>query len=110
MVSMKLFWIFQFILVYLWELTKANLQVVRAVLSPQIKIRPGFIRIPIELKNEHAQLLLANLITMTPGTVTIDLSNDRQFLFIHSFDVSSPDSVREEIQHTLEAKIKRLFQ
>lgn len=107
---MKLVWIVEFILAYLWELTKSNFQVARAVLSLRIRVRPGFVQVPIELQNEHAQLLLANLITMTPGTVTVDISVDRRTLFIHSFDVPSPESVREGIKQSLESRVKRLFQ
>lgn len=71
--------------VFLWELVKANIDVAFRVLSPQLPINPGFVRIPTGIKGDYGRLALANSITLTPGTLSVD--GDEDHLYIHWIDV-----------------------
>ena len=77
------------------ELLIANWTVVRQVLALKLAIRPGIVAYPLSLQNDVLITLLANMITLTPGTLSVEVSLDRQFLFIHFLDV---DDVEEEIR------------
>jgi len=77
--------------VFLWELILANLNVLRLVLSPRIDIHPGIVEIKTRLKSPIGRLVLANSITLTPGTLVVDIREDS--LFIHWINVSAKDPV-----------------
>jgi multicomponent Na+:H+ antiporter subunit E len=86
-----------------WELLAANVSVARTVLlEPLEKINPAFLAIPLDAKTDAEIALLANLITLTPGTLSLDVSTDRSVLYIHTLDVEDVDALRVEIKRTLE--------
>ena len=68
--------VFYCLVIFVWELTKANIDMAKRVLSPKLNINPGIVKIPVELKSEYAQAMLANSITLTPGTITVSLGED----------------------------------
>ncbi len=78
-----------FTLVFIKELIKSNLDVARRVVSPSIPINPGIVEIKTNLKSEIGRLILANSITLTPGTLTVEMKDES--LFIHWIDVLSSD-------------------
>ncbi len=98
-----------FIGFFLWELLWANLRVAYNVLAPLDKIRPGIIAIPLDIETDAEITLLANLITLTPGTLSLDVSDDRKFLYIHNIYVSSPEESRREIKEGFERRVKEVF-
>ena len=95
--------------VFLLELTKANLNVMRLVFSPRIDIAPGIVEIKTELKSPIGRLALANSITLTPGTLVVDIKDDS--LFIHWINVSATDPVAatEEISARFEKYLKVVY-
>ena len=95
--------------VFLLELTKANLNVMRLVFSPRIDITPGIVEIKTELKSPIGRLALANSITLTPGTLVVDIKGDS--LFIHWINVSATDPVAatEEISARFEKYLKVVY-
>jgi multicomponent Na+:H+ antiporter subunit E len=95
--------------VFLLELTKANLNVMRLVFSPRIDITPGIVEIKTELKSPIGRLALANSITLTPGTLVVDIKDDS--LFIHWINVSATDPVAatEEISARFEKYLKVVY-
>jgi len=80
---------FIYLVVFLIELVKSNLDVARRVLSPQLPINPGIVEVKTKLTSRMGRMILANSITLTPGTLSVDVSDDR--LFIHWIDVKSED-------------------
>jgi len=80
---------FMFLFTFLWELIKANFDVARRVLSPSLPINPGIVEVKTKLKSKIGRVILANSITLTPGTFTLELEDDS--LFIHWIDVQSDD-------------------
>jgi multicomponent Na+:H+ antiporter subunit E len=91
---------------FLWEMVRANLSVARTVLfKPRDGIRPAFLAIPLEARTDAEIALLANLITLTPGTLSLDVSADRSVLYIHTLDVEDIEALRTEIKRSLERRL-----
>ena len=95
-----------FFVSFIWQLVRANLSVARTVLfEPREKITPAFVAIPLEAETDAEIALLANLITLTPGTLSLDVSEDRRMLYIHTLDVEDVDALRVEIKRNLERRL-----
>ena len=95
---------------FAWELLLANVRVARDVLRGQARIRPAVVAIPLEVTQDREILLLSMLINITPGSVTIDLSDDRRTLYVHVMDMKSPEETRREIKEGFERRVKLLFE
>ena len=94
-------------LVFSRELIKSNIAVLRVVLSRR-PIRSGVIAVPTELTNDLALTMLANMITLTPGTLTLDISHDRRYLFVHTLNLNDPEDVKREIRRAFEVYLREL--
>jgi len=103
-----------FFLVYLavlgWEIAKANLDVAYRVVHPRMPIKPGVVMIKTGLKSDIAKMILANSITLTPGTFTLDVGGDR--LLIHWINVKTTDTeeATQVIAERFEKYLRRIFQ
>lgn len=95
----KLFFLF------LSELWKANIDVVKHAFKPKITMQPTFFAYPTTLSADWEITLLSNLITLTPGTVVVHVSDDAQTLYIHALDISDVDEAIESIQQSFERAI-----
>jgi multicomponent Na+:H+ antiporter subunit E len=95
----------------LWELILANLRVAYDVLTPKFYMRPGVIAIPLEVRTDVEITLLANLITLTPGTLSLDVSSDRSTLYIHIMyiDDGDLDLARRKIKEGFESRVLELL-
>ena len=104
-----LFYYLMYLGVFFIELTKANLNVMRLVFSPRIDIKPGIVEIKTRLESPIGRLALANSITLTPGTLVVDIKDDS--LFIHWINVSATDPVAatEEISARFEKLLKVIY-
>ncbi|MBB4007256.1 Na+/H+ antiporter subunit E [Allorhizobium taibaishanense] len=91
------------------ELAKSAWRVTVIVLSPGLDIKPGILAFPLTLEREAQITLLANLITLTPGTLSVDVSDDRKYLYVHALDCRDPDAIRRDIADGFERKIKEAF-
>jgi multicomponent Na+:H+ antiporter subunit E len=96
------------LVVFLHQLLRANLAVLKVVLSPRIRVRSGVIALPTELTDEVALTVLANMITLTPGTLTLDISPDRRYLYVHTLNLEEPEAVKRDIQRSFERYLKAL--
>lgn len=94
-----------FILFFLWELTLANIRVAHSVIVPSKTVRPGIIAIPLSAKTDVEITLLANLISLTPGTLSLDVSSDRRTLYLHAMFVDDVDMMRYEIKAGFERRL-----
>jgi multicomponent Na+:H+ antiporter subunit E len=90
---------------FLWEVIKANLRVAYDVLSPRQRITPAILAIPLEAKTDAEITFLANLITLTPGTLSLDVSSDRKVLYVHAMYVEDLDGFRHRIKDGLERRL-----
>jgi len=106
----RYFWFLVYLAVFIWECIKANLDVAYRVLHPAMPIRPGIVKVKTELKSEMAKMLLANSITMTPGTISVDIIDD--YLYIHWIYISSedPEVYTKIITGAFEKYIKRIIE
>ncbi len=80
------------------------------VLRPRTTIQPAVVAIPLDITSDAEILLLSALINITPGSVTIDLSEDRRTLFVHVMHMTSPEASRLDIKTGFEQRVKRLFE
>ena len=101
---------FGFVVVVLYDIIVANVSVAIKVLGPLKSLRPGFVEFPIELDDDFAIALLASPISLTPGSVSADVSQDRQTLLIHALDVDDPDALVAEIKQRYERPLKEIFE
>lgn len=94
----------------IWDIMVANVEVAWIVLTrPNDKLRPAWIEIPLDLKQPEAITVLAGTITLTPGTVSADLSDEGHSLLVHALDTDDPDAVRDEIKDRYERRLKEIF-
>lgn len=108
---MRLFWLLVYLPVFFYYVMKANLDVVYRALHPKMPINPGIVKIKTELTTESGITALANSITLTPGTLTVDLTDDG-FLYVHWINVKSDDieEATKQIAHKFEWFLKRIFE
>ena len=92
-----------------WDIVRSNVRVARQVLGPEARIHSGFIWYPLEIRNIHGITALACCITLTPGTVTAALSDDRCLLLVHVFDVSDEASLVADIKTKYERPLMEVF-
>lgn len=104
----SIYYIPEFVLFYLTKLLQSNIQMALIILSPKMRIRGGFIEYPIEVKSPAGLLLLCNLISMTPGTISADVDDSRETLLVHVLSNSSNDEILQEIRN-IEKRIIRLI-
>lgn len=97
-----------FALYFLWELVLANLRVAYDVLTPTHHMRPGVVAIPLDARSDYEITILANLITLTPGTMSLDVSTDRRVLYIHAMYADDPDALRRKIKQGFERRLLEL--
>lgn len=95
--------------VFILEMIRANFDVAKRVIDPSLPINPGIVEIKTNLKSEQAKMLLANSITLTPGTLTIDIIEDR--LYIHWIDVKTnePAEQKKIISEKFEKLLEGVF-
>lgn len=100
--------------VFVWELTKANVDVAKRALSRKVNVNPGIVKIPVGLKSEYARSMLANSITLTPGTITMDTVEEQGkcYYYIHWIDVAEtdPQKAGDAIKEKLERWIGRIWE
>lgn len=96
-------------LLFVRELIVSAWRVAKLVLSPTMELRPGIFAYPLKVDQDFEITLLANLITLTPGTLSVDVSPDGRFLFIHALDCSNPEVTIGEIERGFERMILEAF-
>ncbi len=95
---------------FAWELVLANVRVAADVLRPRTGIQPAVVAIPLDVTSDEEILLLSMLINITPGSVTIDLSDDRRTLYVHVMHMKSAEASRREIKDGFERRVRLLFE
>ena len=121
-IQQKPFWLFNpkrlgslliFIPFYAIELYKANWDVAKRALSPKLKINPGIVKIETEVKSDYGLAMLSNCITLTPGTITMDIIEEKNkcYMYIHWIDVGTRDikEASETIKGAFEPWVRRIF-
>ena len=102
--------ILRYIAVLLWDIVLANLAVARRILGPTHQLHPAFVHLPLDLHNDFAISVLASTISLTPGTVSSDLSADRKTLLLHVLDVQDEAELIAHIKQRYEQPLKEIFE
>ncbi|QCU89158.1 Na+/H+ antiporter subunit E [Thiomicrorhabdus sediminis] len=102
--------LFKFVVIVLWDILIANVIVAKLILGNKHNLEPKFLHIPLDLENPLAIGILANTISLTPGTVSCDLSEDKKILLVHGLHESDPESTINEIKQRYEKPLKKVFE
>ena len=92
------------------QILVANLKVAAAVLGPRRRLRPALVAVPLDAKTDGQIAALSNFVTLTPGTLSLDVSPDRKTLYVHAMSAESPDAVRREIKEGFERRVMEAFE
>ena len=105
-------WFLYYVPLFIWECIKANIDVAYRVAHPDLPINPGIVKVKTTLKSDTALTFLANSITLTPGTMSVDIDQENGFLYIHWIDVKDKDIQRatEIIVKVFEDVLRRIFE
>ena len=105
----KIVYLIQYFFIFLIALLKANLDVARRVISPSLPINPGIVEFKTKLTNDFAKMILANSITLTPGTLSIDVIGDT--FYVHWIDVTheDPEGAYKEIAESFEKTLLKIY-
>lgn len=97
------------LVVVLGDIIVSNFHVARLNLGPVHRLRPTFLEVPIDLTSDTARSVLVSIVSMTPGTLAADLSEDKKILLVHGLDIADPDAVIREIKERYEAPLKEIY-
>jgi multicomponent Na+:H+ antiporter subunit E len=99
---------FKLALLFFKELTLSNISVLQVVLRPKMDIQPMIFALPTDLEHDWEITLLSSLITLTPGTIVLNVSDDQKTLYIHAIDVDDVDDAIDSIKNSFEKAIKEV--
>lgn len=97
------------LLVVLVDIVLANIEVARRILGPESVLRPRFVWLPLDIRDPYGIAALAGIITLTPGTVSSDLSADRRYLLVHAFNCDDPAALVASIKQRYERPLMEIF-
>lgn len=98
-----------FVFYYLKELIVSSLYVAWDIITPKDLMKPGIVEVPVDLKSETAVIAFANLISMTPGSLTMDMSPDKKKIYIHAMYLHDKQEFIDKMKNELEHKIRQIF-
>ncbi len=97
-----------FFFFFSYELIKANLQVAYEVSTPKLNMKPGIVAVPLDIKSDFEITMLANLITLTPGTLSLDVSEDKSVLYVHAMYITNKEDFIRSIKNGFEKRIMQI--
>ncbi|MDG6244972.1 MAG: Na+/H+ antiporter subunit E [Methanolobus sp.] len=99
-----------FITILMLEIIKASVLMAKIILGPRLDIKPGIMAVPIRASKDASITAIANTISLTPGTITIDVSDDMTELYVHFIDISDPEELKASIRDKLERYVLEAFE
>ncbi len=96
--------------IVLYDIVMSNIDVAKRILGPEAKIRPGYVWVPLTIEDPHGIVALAGIITMTPGTLSADLTDDRRHLLVHAFNLDDEAALIDSIKTRYEAPLMKIFE
>jgi multicomponent Na+:H+ antiporter subunit E len=106
----RYFWLIIYIIYFTWECVKANFDVAYRVLHPAMPVRPGIVRVKLTLKRNLARTILANSITMTPGTISVDIIEDTLYVHCIYLEDTDPENYTYRISGKFEKILTKIFE
>lgn len=107
--ALRLFRIVNLVLYFLYALAMSSVRVALDVLRPTLRMEPAVIAVPLDVSSDAEITLLANLISLTPGTLSIDVARDKSVLYVHAMYGGDPEALAAEIKRTFERRILEVF-
>ena len=101
----RVFSIFRLLFEFIKQVILSNISVLKIVLKPKLDMKPGIFALPIELKKDWEIFILSCLITLTPGTLVMKVSNDQNYLYVHAMDIPDIEASINDIKSTFERLI-----
>ena len=101
--------IFAFIILFFYDLLKANFEVMKDVVTPNYNMKPGIVKYEMDAKTDFEITMLANMIALTPGTVVIDLSKDKKFMYIHVMYLTNKEEFKSTLSNRIERKLLEIL-
>lgn len=102
---LRVFAVVKLVFIFIRELILSNISVLKVILKPKLDIRPGIFALETELRKDWEITILANLITLTPGTLVVDVSFDNKTLYIHAMDIADKEEAIQDIKGSFEKAI-----
>jgi multicomponent Na+:H+ antiporter subunit E len=104
------FWLLiKFVVIFVWEVILANINIMLTVLKPHLDLQPAIIALPLDIDSDIEITMLANMITLTPGTLSLDVSDDRRTLYVHCVYASNPDETKRELKDGFETLVHEVI-
>lgn len=97
-------------LVVLKDIVLSNIELARRVLGPHDALQPRFVWVPLELRSAHGIVVLAGIVSLTPGTLSAELSDDRRHLLVHAFNVADEAALVQSIKARYEAPLREILE
>ncbi|MCS7230542.1 MAG: Na+/H+ antiporter subunit E [Elusimicrobiota bacterium] len=103
-------WFLYYIIIFLYEVIKANIDVAYRILSPNMPIKPGIVKVKTSIKSDAFLTILANSITLTPGTLSVDIDKENGYIYVHWIYVRDVDveAVTKKIAHKFEKILMKI--
>lgn len=97
---------------FLRELIMSAVRVAYVVIQPDLSkvVRPAMVEVPLKVKSDAEITILANLITLTPGTLSVDVSEDKSVLYVHALSIDTPEALIADIANGFEKKVQEVFE
>jgi multicomponent Na+:H+ antiporter subunit E len=102
---LKVLQVFGFVIFVLWEIFTASLALAWIIVQPRLQLRPAVVAIPLDADTDLEIATLANLLTLSPGTLSLDVSTDARTLYVHTMVLDDPDEFRREIKEKMERRV-----
>ena len=102
--------VIEFVIFFLWEVILSNIRLTITILSPQMKLRPAVVAVPLDLKSDIGIVILSHMITLTPGTLSLDISSNRHTIYVHVYDLDDPDKFIDRIKSKFERRVREIIE
>lgn len=102
--------VIEFVIFFLWEIILSNIRLTITILSTQMKLRPAVVAVPLDLKSDIGIVILSHMITLTPGTLSLDISSNRHTLYVHVYDLDDPDKFIDRIKSKFERRVREIIE
>lgn len=102
--------VIEFVIFFLWEVFLSNIRLTITILSPKMNLRPAVVAVPLDLKSEVGIVILSHMITLTPGTLSLDISSNRHTIYVHVYDLDDPNKFVERIKSKFERRVREIIE
>ncbi len=107
--SIRTWHLLQLVVFVLWTIVVSSIAMAHIVAMPVAQVRPGIVAVPLDLQGDMAISILAHIISLIPGTISLDISREKRTLYVHTISITNPETFRQTIKQELEQRVARIF-